>query len=239
MSLNNMQIVAMLELQESMNKKVNPDWLNAGYPFLRAVVIEGAEGIEHHGYKWWKANQKDLAQLKMELIDIWHFMLSHLLVSEYLDGKAFDGDDNDYLFGAVGHILDTLRLTGSSVIYFDGNTYELSKLDTLTKLELLIGLSVSRRLNFHLFESLMNDVGMDWPELYRQYISKNVLNMFRQSNGYKQGAYIKIWSGREDNEHLVELMNSLDANHPDFQGILYGLLETNYAKYAQPVLANS
>lgn len=233
MLLKDMQIAEMLVLQETTNKKINADWLNAGYPFLRGVVIEGAEGIEHHGYKWWKANQKDLAQLKMELIDIWHFMLSHFLVSEYLDGKAsFEDDENDYLDAATNHIVDTLKRIGSNTVHFDGNRYVISQIDTVTKLELLIGLSVSRRLDLHLFESVMNDVGMGWPELYRQYVSKNVLNMFRQDNGYKQGTYIKIWSGREDNEHLVEIMNSLDANNPDFQGNLYHLLELNYAQQA-------
>jgi len=59
----------MLELQATMNSKVDPDWINAKYPYLRAVAIEGAEAIEHHGWKWWKKQQKDLAQLQMELLE--------------------------------------------------------------------------------------------------------------------------------------------------------------------------
>ena len=54
---------------------------------LRAVAIEGAEAIEHHGWKWWK-NRKDLAQLQMELIDIWHFLLSELLLRNDGDQKG-------------------------------------------------------------------------------------------------------------------------------------------------------
>ena len=34
---------AMLELQDSMNRKINPEWLSAGYPFLRAVLVEAVE----------------------------------------------------------------------------------------------------------------------------------------------------------------------------------------------------
>jgi hypothetical protein len=30
----------MLSLQDDMNKKVNPDWLYAGYAYLRAAMIE-------------------------------------------------------------------------------------------------------------------------------------------------------------------------------------------------------
>ena len=70
------QAATMLELQAMMNSKVDSNWLLARYPYLRAVAIEGAEAIEHHGWKWWKKQTKDLPQLQMELIDIWHFFLS-------------------------------------------------------------------------------------------------------------------------------------------------------------------
>ena len=81
------QAATMLELQAIMNSKVDPNWLAAKYPYLRAVAIEGAEAIEHHGWKWWKKQEKDLAQLQMELIDIWHFFLSELLLRNDGDQK--------------------------------------------------------------------------------------------------------------------------------------------------------
>ena len=46
----------------------------------QAFVIEGAEAIEHHGWKWWKKQDCDLPQLQMEIIDIWHFLLSEILL---------------------------------------------------------------------------------------------------------------------------------------------------------------
>ena len=46
------QAATMLELQAMMNSKVDSNWLLARYPYLRAVAIEGAEAIEHHGWKW-------------------------------------------------------------------------------------------------------------------------------------------------------------------------------------------
>ena len=52
--LSSDQATIMLELQATMNSKVDSDWINAKYPYLRAVAIEGAEAIEHHGWKWWK-----------------------------------------------------------------------------------------------------------------------------------------------------------------------------------------
>ena len=71
---------------------------------------------------------------------------------------------------------------------------------------------------------------MDWKELFCQYVGKNVLNFFRQDNGYKEGSYQKLWQGREDNEHLVEIMGSLDSEHPEYQHQLYALLQDRYGR---------
>ncbi|MFT7292895.1 MAG: hypothetical protein ACI87Q_000741, partial [Pseudohongiellaceae bacterium] len=35
-------------------------------------------------------------------------------------------------------------------------------------------------------------------------------NFFRQDHGYKDGSYIKIWQGQEDNVHLVDILASAD-----------------------------
>ncbi|MGB1748130.1 MAG: hypothetical protein ACPHGW_11420, partial [Pseudohongiellaceae bacterium] len=56
----------------------------------------------------------------------------------------------------------------------------------------------------------------------------NVLNFFRQDNGYKEGTYRKLWSGREDNEVLVDILQSLDASQPDFKGAIYASLQVAY-----------
>jgi len=61
--LTQTQAEVMLTLQANMNAKVNPDWVNTAYPYLRAIVVEGAEAMEHHGWKWWKKQDCDLGQL--------------------------------------------------------------------------------------------------------------------------------------------------------------------------------
>ena len=47
---------------------------------------------------------------------------------------------------------------------------------------------------------------MSWDTLHKSYIAKNVLNLFRQAHGYKDGSYLKEWGGREDNEVLSEMV---------------------------------
>jgi hypothetical protein len=214
--LTETQLSTMLELQSSLNAVVNPAWITAGYPYLRAAVIEGAEAIEHHGWKWWKKQEMDLGQLQMELVDIWHFALSDALISHRGDVHAANAE----LMGQIkaGNTLD-----------FDGTTYDVSSIDTVRKFELLIGLAAARRFSTALFNALLDDCKLSWGELYLQYVSKNVLNVFRQDKGYKQGTYKKEWNGREDNEHLVEILRDMDSTRADLRDALYGALSQRYA----------
>ncbi len=212
--LSRIQAETMLTLQAQMNAKINPDWINAAYPYLRAVVVEGAEAMEHRGWKWWKKQQCDLEQLQMELVDIWHFTLSHIL-----------------LVNAGDHLLAMHALLNSAVattITFDEKPWVIAELDLVSKLELSIGLAVSRRISIPLFNALLADCNMDWQGLYCQYVGKNVLNFFRQDHGYKEGTYRKLWGGREDNEHLVEIMGTLSSEAGDFQHQLYTQLKLRY-----------
>ncbi len=216
--LSREQASAMLALQAEMNARIDPDWLAAAYPYLRAVIVEGAEAMEHHGWKWWKRQQRDNAQLQMELVDIWHFLLSEILLRE-------NGDQNSAQAVLLG-LLDEGR--SAAGVDFDGDRYRLAELGLLGKLELLIGLSASRRIDLRLFGALMEDCGLDWLGLYRQYIGKNVLNMFRQDHGYGEGRYQKLWSGREDNECLAEILDELDPEPADYRQRVYGELARRY-----------
>ena len=216
--LSKNQAATMLTLQSSMNAKVDPNWVTARYPYLRAVAIEGAEAIEHHGWKWWKKQDKDLAQLQMELVDIWHFILSEILLRNGQSQAA-----------PLNHLLNALKQANNQqYIEFDNATYILKELDLITKLDLLIAISIARRIELAVFESIMHDCKLSWTELFCQYVGKNVLNMFRQDNGYKNGTYQKIWAGREDNEHLVKILESLDSNIPNYKDEIYKALVSAY-----------
>lgn len=216
--LSTAQLQTMFQLQAAMNYRVDPNWTDARYPYLRAVVVEAAEAIEHHGWKWWKQQHRDLGQLQMELVDIWHFFLSEILLR--------NGGDEDkarlYLEAAYERQSPTRRLQ------FDGQEYSLEELELLDLLQALIGTAAAGRVELGLFAEIMSGCELDWPELYKQYVSKNVLNFFRQDHGYQEGTYRKIWNGREDNEVLVEVMATLDAEDPSFKDSLYALLEAAY-----------
>ena len=112
--LSAQQLATMLTLQDKMNAKVNPDWLNAGYGYLRAAMVESVEAIEHHGWKWWKAQHKDLPQLQMELVDIWHFALSACIID-------FKGD-----IAASAKSIAAELASGNTQVTFDQKNYDSS-----------------------------------------------------------------------------------------------------------------
>ena len=222
MTLSEIQLQTMLELQDGMNSKVNPQWVAANNNWFRAIQVEGAEAIEHHGWKWWKKQECDIAQLRMELVDIWHFVLSAELQAQHGN-----------LGLAKKIMMADLNLYQKSVL-FDGKYYVLNQLSLLEKLDVLIGLAAAKRSNLALFEALLEDCGMNWLELFKQYIGKNVLNVFRQDHGYKAGSYIKIWNGREDNEHLVDLLESVELDSATVRDDLYAALQYRYQLASTP-----
>jgi len=68
----------MLSMQDRMNTRVHTDWINQQFEWYRAVWIECGELIDHVGYKWWKKQEADMDQVRLEVVDIWHFGMSAL-----------------------------------------------------------------------------------------------------------------------------------------------------------------
>lgn len=198
------QLITMLELQDSMNAKVHPQWKEQGFEWYRAIWIECGELLDHYGWKWWKKQSPDVEQVKLELIDIWHFGLSILLQS-----------------GASPEDI-ARQITAELVIETDEADFRLD-------LEAFAGATLATRsFDIPAFGRLMAGMNLSLNELYTGYVGKNVLNFFRQDNGYKDGSYQKLWAGREDNEHLVEAMAELDSQSASFKDDLYSALTERY-----------
>ncbi len=198
------QLITMLELQDSMNKKVHSEWLQQNFAWYRAIWIECGEMLDHYGWKWWKHQSPDLEQVKLELVDIFHFGLSCRL-----------SDSNNYT-----QIAENLAYEFSDIRCGDEfrTTLEDLALNTLQ----------TKSFNAQIFAGCMQQIGMSFDELFTTYVGKNVLNFFRQDHGYKEGTYHKKWHGQEDNEHLVEVVNSLDTSAEDFAKQVYQALKERY-----------
>ncbi len=194
----------MLEMQNAMNTKVHAEWFNQGFEWYRAIWVECAEMLDHYGWKWWKKQTPDTEQVILELVDIFHFGLS----------LRIDGETS------YQELAEQLTAELEKPTQAD---------DFKQTLELLAASAVANKtFDAAAFAGCMAQIGMDIDDLYRGYVGKNTLNFFRQDHGYKDGSYIKVWNGQEDNEHLVEVVKSLDINQENFAELVYKGLEARY-----------
>lgn len=198
------QLQTMLALQDAINTVVNANWREQNFAWYRAIWVESAELLDHYGWKWWKKQQPEMDQVKLELVDIWHFGLSLELQQGSPEAVASNMQEQ---LGALAPEAGDFR---ENLEAFTLNTLATKQFD-------LLG-----------FAQLLTDCEMGFDELYRRYVGKNVLNRFRQDHGYKDGSYQKSWQGREDNEHLAEIVQSLDTAAENFSNLLYEALKTRY-----------
>jgi hypothetical protein len=206
------QLKGMAALQDAYNVRVHPDWRNQGFAFYRAIWTECAELLDHFGWKWWKHQAPDLAQVKLEIVDIWHFGLSELMRTNAVTTERVDP-----------LVVQTFMQRGEIALASDFR----EAVETLAERTLY-----RQAFPLEAFVDLMVALPMSFDELHRTYVGKNVLNTFRLAHGYKTGGYRKLWAGREDNDHLVELSRALDAGSARFAEELYEALQQRYRQTA-------
>jgi dimeric dUTPase (all-alpha-NTP-PPase superfamily) len=195
----------MARMQEAHNEHVHPEWQTQGYEYYRAIWVECAELLDHFGWKWWKQQHADIDQVKLEIVDIWHFALSDLI--------------------RAGTLSDDL----AAQLAFEPSAADGDPAAFRLAVEKLAEVTLMER-SFHMapFVEVMRTLPMGYEELFSMYVGKNVLNNFRQDHGYKTGEYQKLWSGREDNEHLVEVLEGLSCDPDDVPDAVYSALKARY-----------
>jgi dimeric dUTPase (all-alpha-NTP-PPase superfamily) len=215
----------MLDLQEAMNVRVEPAWREKNYPWTDAIWTETAEAFNHTRWEWWKNGNLtvDIDQIKLEMVDVWHFILSELMMYKEQDYSYYE------LVSAIANEIRANRPDG-----FKGNTEGIK-----VALRSLITASIQPPSEnriveiISMFSFVLESVGMEWDELYKLYVSKNVLNQFRQANGYKTDTvgYKAIWakeSGKEDNDYLTEFVSTMDIESPAFKTDLVNSLNNKF-----------
>ena len=196
------QFEEMMKIQDELNSRLNPEWKKEYWNFKLAANVEMVEAIEHYGWKWWKHQEPDIDQVKMEMADIFHFLLSEAVMNDtgarQIAGefncvsRAKKQTRNDFLFSAGEFI---------SLNYLIGKIYN--------------------------FFRCMRCIDMSFEDLRQLYLGKAILNKFRWNNGYNDGTYIKVWDGLEDNEYLTSILMC----HPDAPADeIYHMLEEHYRK---------
>lgn len=206
------KIKNMLLLQKELNDSTNGVGWESGInkygkeiDWKRCIYIECVELIDNYPWKHWKEinKQPDLESIQLEVVDIWHFILSYALSLKSIEEIVKE-------------------ISSIEVKYTQKNFYEKVK-----EIEELIKKLFLDKPLIEIVESffiILYDSKLTLDELYELYIGKNILNKFRQNNGYKEGNYIKIWNGKEDNTILQELLRDKNLSLDE----LYNRLEIIY-----------
>ena len=194
----------MSRLQNSHNQRINDDWRQMGLNYRRAIWVECAELMDHLGWKWWKRQDTDHEQVLLEIVDIWHFGLSMLLIEERVNESL--ATEMERFFDNPPDVSDGHQAIEDFV------------LATLSE----------EKFAWRQFLMICAAMEVGFDQLYAHYIAKHVLNEFRQDNGYMGGQYIKVWQGQEDNEHLLGVMRQYPEVDATFQRRIYEALQLRY-----------
>ena len=221
------KILQMLELQQQLNDATNGTSWEDGLTkngkkidWKRCTYLECAELIESYPWKHWKNidAKADYDNIKIEAVDIWHFIMSQGL--------------EDYKRKNLGNIED-LATSISTLSNFDEFKEEVKecKKDYYEQIEVVETLmktlfceSSTQKL-MQSFVDVAMQSGLNLDTLYELYVGKNILNQFRQDHGYKDGSYIKIWDNKEDN---VVTQNILKESKNITPSELYAKLKKTY-----------
>jgi len=186
----------------------------------RCIVMEAAELIDSYPWKHWKSVDAvtDIENVRVELVDIWHFLLS-LALEQFESSKA-------------ASLLNQALVSNSeqsTVISRNMTLIEQVAVHEIMMRTALESGEVSEEYLLRLAESFFNAckvAELSFEQMYQIYIAKNVLNKFRQDHGYKEGTYIKEWNGKEDNIVMFEII----AKMTDFsRDELYISLKESYS----------
>ena len=213
------KIKTIIDLQIGFNNSLSGErWKTSPPAYLDAIWTEATEAYNHTNWEWWKNINKeiDYGQIKMELIDILHFLVSETLVStrekesESLSKVLHDGY-NQVIKAHAGNETDK----------------EPSDLKYALRAFIHMATSADKHpedVAFILwsgFFTFMYLLDMTWAEVYKLYVGKNLLNTFRQNNGYKKDTdrYKTRWAavegkGWEDNQFLTQLLEEVDLDKP-------------------------
>ncbi len=222
------KILLMLQLQAQLNESTNgEDWTKGvtkngkTINWRRCIYMECAEMVDSFSWKHWKSINKepDWDNLQIEVVDVWHFIMS-LAIENY--SRNLKGGIEDLA-------LNISQLPSFSTIDKRNNSFGfqdkvIEKVENIIRLSLEEGELKLEEMFIEFFDLAVMS-GLDLETLYRLYVGKNILNQFRQDNGYKDGTYIKVWNSEEDN---VVMKRVWEANGDIKPELLYKELAKAY-----------
>jgi len=222
------KILQMLKLQQQLNDATNGEGWEKGVTkngkqidWKRCTYLECAELIESYPWKHWKNidAQPDYENIKIEAVDIWHFIMSQGLE----DYKMQDLGNIEDLANNINKLANFHIFTKKVIITTKDNYEQIETVEALMR-ALFCGESTEKLMESFIDVAIQSGLNLD--SLYTLYVGKNILNQFRQDHGYKEGTYIKIWNGKEDNVTMQNILKEDNITPKE----LYEGLEKAYPK---------
>ncbi len=205
----------IIRKQIELNNAITLDWRSKDWEL--AIITECAETIDSTAWKWWKAGSEDIDNLKVEAIDLLHFIISYGLSRLYSEADGVTYPINDL----NETLIEEWEIAQDDVSVNNSGFYKTDLIKFLLNALLSYQESPSTRfsrMTYQLF-ALILSLGMDAHEVRAMYMAKNLLNEYRQARGYKDpnSNYQKIINGVEDNAHFFAFVRELGHNHPDLK----------------------
>ena len=223
------KILLMLQLQNQLNDTTNGEEWTKGTTkngkeinWRRCIYMECAEMVDSFAWKHWKAIDKepDWDNHQIEVVDVWHFIMS-LAIENY--SQMMRGGIEDLAINISS--LEAFAKIDRSNETFSAPSEVIAKVENLIRASIITEPIELEKLISEFFD-LVSISGLDLESLYRLYVGKNILNQFRQDNGYKDGSYIKVWNGEEDNVVMKRIWERDGDIKPD---MLYRELAKAYS----------
>ena len=198
----NSKILLMLQLQNQLNDATNgEDWVKGitknkkVINWKRCIYMECAEMIDSFPWKHWKniEVEPDWENHQIEVVDVWHFIMS-LAIENYF--KTLRGGIED-VANDISEMEAFSKIDTDSTDFAEPDAV-IEKVENIMRI-VLAKENLELESLFAEFFDLVVMSGLNLDALYRLYVGKNILNQFRQDHGYKDGSYIKVWDGEEDN----------------------------------------
>ena len=220
------KLVDMFQLQEELNRKINDNWrqIRSKEDFARAVWIECAELVDSLPWKWWKKQQPDMENVQIEVVDIWHFVMSYILLDYEDIGKAVESEPVALFMKGLNEDFRELNIKGEYINHYLGETDRYKKIIFLAERVAEGFLKQDLNEGVFFFGLLVKNT-ISFEHLYLLYTGKNILNHIRQEKGYNSGEYKKVINGMEDNRYLFELVKSV-KNKKDLEEKIRKTFET-------------
>lgn len=205
------QFKHLVALQYDLNVLINPEWienaLNETYDYRTAASQEVGEAMESLGYAWWTHRELDMQNVRSELVDALHLLLGFNIA--HVNSACADKE-------AITELLsERIPARYTAVVQEpSGSIIEVRKL--IRSLQAKINVGTFGEI-WEAFFAVIKALGFSADHLYARSLAKNILNNFRQDNGYRQNLYLKTWNdGREDSSHVASYVDEVVEGGNEF-----------------------